>query len=358
MAALVDRALTHLSALVACDTQNPPRRTTDSGIVEYLRENLPGFRIKFEDLGDGCQNILAVRGNPRILYNFHVDTVPASESWSSDPFELVVEEGRAIGLGACDIKGASACMLAAAEVTDGDLALLFSTDEEAGSSRCVRTFVESEEFERFEAVIVAEPTEAGAVVEHRGIATCTGEFRGVAGHASKRRALTDSAVHRASRWAAAALSAAEEFENRTYRSLSGIRFNLGVFDGGIKPNIIAPDATVRFGCRPLPDQHGPDLLAELQALADADHVEWTPGFYGPTLPAIGDASKARQLAEELGLEIGEAVDFWTEASLFSEAGVPAIVFGPGDIAQAHTADEWVAVEQLEAVARKYTEMIT
>lgn len=56
---------------------------------------------------------------------------------------------------------------------------------------------------------------------------------------------------------------------------------------------------------------------------------------------------ARDLADELGLPIGNAVDFWTEASLFSAAGMTAIVYGPGDIAQAHTADEWVALEDLE-----------
>lgn len=56
---------------------------------------------------------------------------------------------------------------------------------------------------------------------------------------------------------------------------------------------------------------------------------------------------ARDLAEELGLPVGNAVDFWTEASLFSEAGLTALVFGPGDIAQAHTADEWVSLAQLQ-----------
>ena len=56
---------------------------------------------------------------------------------------------------------------------------------------------------------------------------------------------------------------------------------------------------------------------------------------------------ARDLADEFGLPIGNAVDFWTEASLFSAAGLTAFVYGPGDIAQAHTADEWVALDQLE-----------
>jgi acetylornithine deacetylase len=59
---------------------------------------------------------------------------------------------------------------------------------------------------------------------------------------------------------------------------------------------------------------------------------------------------ARDLADELHLPIGNAVDFWTEASLFSRAGMTALVYGPGDIAQAHTADEWVSLEQLQRYA--------
>jgi acetylornithine deacetylase len=355
MAALLDATLDHLAALVACDTQNPPRRIADSGIIGYLRGQLADFELEFEDHGDGCQHLLAVRGEPRHLFNFHVDTVPASDGWSADPFALRVDGERAVGLGACDIKGAAACMLAAVEQTGGDAALLFTTDEEAGSSRCVRSFLQQSR--DFEAVIVAEPTGAQAVVEHRGIATCTGTFSGVAGHASKRRALGDSAVHRAVRWAHQALALAESHEASTYRGLSGIRFNLGSFDGGIKPNIIAPEATLRFGCRPLPDQDAEALMGEFEALADPDQVAWTPGFMGPTLPATGDAAGVRELACELGLEVGEPVDFWTEAALFSQAGFDALVFGPGDIAQAHTVDEWVALDQLDEAARRYVELL-
>ena len=121
--------------------------------------------------------------------------------------------------------------------------------------------------------------------------------------------------------------------------------------------MIAPSAEVRFGFRPLPSQDIDALhaafrgFAEPQALA---HYEET--FRGPSLPA-GDVAEAenrrlqaRDLADELGLPIGNAVDFWTEASLFSAAGLTALVFGPGDIAQAHSADEWVALDQLAAYA--------
>ena len=133
--------------------------------------------------------------------------------------------------------------------------------------------------------LVAEPTQAQAVLEHRGISTCTGTFYGVPGHASERRALDDSAVHNAVRWARAGLEYAEREEQATYRGLSGLRFNMGVFEGGIKPNIIAPSATLRFGFRPLPNQDSDAVMDDLHALAPTGcEVDWAPGFYGPTFP--------------------------------------------------------------------------
>ncbi len=357
MSQLLQSTLRHLEALVACDTQNPPRAIAESGLMGYLRGELAAFDLEFEDHGEGCQSLLAVRGEPRLLFNFHVDTVPASEAWQTDPFDLIVDGERAVGLGACDIKGASACMLAALEQSDGDVALLFTSDEEAGSSRCVKEFLKRRR--DFDAVIVAEPTRAEAVLEHRGISTCTGTFYGLPGHASERRALDDSAVHKAVRWAQAALEYAERNEQTAYRGLSGLRFNLGVFEGGIKPNIIAPSATVRFGFRPLPNQDSEAVMEDIQGLAPTGcEVDWAPGFYGPTLPDDpADLEAARQLAGELGVVVGQPVDFWTEASLFSEAGFTAFVYGPGDIAQAHTAGEWVSLQELNVVAETYRRLL-
>jgi acetylornithine deacetylase len=81
-------------------------------------------------------------------------------------------------------------------------------------------------------------------------------------------------------------------------------------------------------------------------------------FSGPPLPSGGRTSDAaRAFAERLGLEITERVDFWTEASLFSEAGMDAIVLGPGHIEQAHTVDEWVALDQLETAAMQYRNLV-
>jgi acetylornithine deacetylase len=361
---MIDEILQHLEALVSFDTRNPPREISPGGgIFEYLQAQLPGFRCTVTDHGAGAVSLLAVRGAPTRVFNVHLDTVPSSEAWSADPLRLRVEGDRAIGLGACDIKGAAAGLIVAAQRTTGDAAFLFSTDEEANDARCIAAFLASDH--GFAEAIVAEPTRCESVLAHRGISSVLMQFRGAAGHASGADAIRNNALHHAMRWGAQALDLVEGEAHRRFGGLTGLRFNIGKVEGGIKANVIAPSAEVRFGFRPLPSHSIDELHARFSGCAAAGTLErYQETFRGPPLPAgdVADAEYrrllARDLADDLGLPIGNAVDFWTEASLFSAAGLTAIVYGPGDIAQAHTADEWVALEQLERYAESVVRMLS
>ncbi|MEZ0469915.1 acetylornithine deacetylase [Luteimonas salinilitoris] len=352
---MLPETLRHLEALVSFDTRNPPRAIGTGGIFDYIRAQLLGFRVEVTDHGDGAVSLLAVRGAPRRLFNVHLDTVPDSPHWSADPLALRVSGDRAIGLGACDIKGAAAGLLAAAQATRGDAAFLFSSDEEANDARCVPAFLAGGH--GFSEAIVAEPTRCEAVLAHRGISSVRLRFRGSAGHASGAGALQANALHQAMRWGVQALDFVQAQDHQRFGGLTGLRFNVGKVEGGIKANVIAPEAEVRFGFRPLPSQDFDQLHTRFGGFVAAGALErYEETFRGPPLPA-GDAAaaedrrlEARDLADALGLPVGNAVDFWTEASLFSQAGLTALVFGPGDIAQAHTADEWVALDQLHAYA--------
>ncbi|MET0330165.1 MAG: acetylornithine deacetylase [Dyella sp.] len=351
MSSLLDDTLQHLRALVSFDTRNPPREIGTGGIFDYLRANLPGFTVTVTDYGAGAVNLYAVRGTPKYLFNVHLDTVPDSPHWSADPHTLRVEGDRAIGLGACDIKGAAAALVAVANASNGDMALLLSSDEEANDARCIAGFLKDKP--AYEAIIVAEPTRGEAVLAHRGIGAVQMRFKGRAGHASGEQKPSDSAVHQAMRWGTAALDFVERQAHQRFGGLTGLRFNIGKVEGGIKANMIAPTAEVRFGFRPLPSMDHDQLLETFRSLVEPLPVEFNATFRGDSLPAGDTASAearrlaARDLADELEIPVGNAVDFWTEAALFSAAGYTAFVYGPGDIAQAHTADEWVALEQLD-----------
>ncbi|HTI95305.1 MAG TPA: acetylornithine deacetylase [Rudaea sp.] len=354
MTALLAATLRHLQELVAFDTRNPPRAIGAGGIFDCLRANLPGFDCTLTDHGAGAVSLLAVRGKPKILFNVHLDTVPDSPSWSANPLALRVTGERAVGLGACDIKGAAAALLAAAQTSGGDAALLFTTDEEANDARCIAAFLAQKK--PFDAVIVAEPTKCEAVLAHRGISSVLMRFAGRAGHASEEQTANDSALHQAVRWSSRALDHVDSLMHARFGGLTGLRFNIGRIDGGIKANMVAPAAELRFGFRPLPSMDVDGMLATFRGFAEVEPAEFSETFRGPALPA-GNIARAearrlaaRDVADALDIPVGNAVDFWTEAALFSQAGYTALVYGPGDIAQAHSADEWVALDQLQRYA--------
>ncbi|RNC81225.1 MAG: M20/M25/M40 family metallo-hydrolase [Phycisphaera sp.] len=357
--------LDHLRVLVAADSSDPATQVNPSHRavmhVSHVLEEAE-FSVSTDDLGGGCVNLLAVRGDADVhtgtLFNCHLDTVKVNPNWTRDPFTLAVEgdgdDTKAFGLGACDIKGAAACLLAVAEATDQPMAILFTTDEESGKGVCVTSFLKSWG-ERWSRVVVAEPTGARAVLQHRGFASFEIAFSGTPGHTSRANGAAGSAVHKAARWMNAALDLAEPGG-----VLDGSRFNIGIVNGGVASNVVASETKVRFGFRPEPDADAASLMNErvaaLRALLPLDgSAVWTDRFLAPPLSsddAMADAVSA------WGLEEGPNVDFWTEAALFAAGtdrvyGLPAMVLGPGDIAQAHTADEFVYVSQLRACAIAY-----
>lgn len=351
--------LGHLEALVACNTQNPPREIDgDHPVFAYCNEVLPsGFETRTWDHGEGHVTWFAVRGRPKVLFNVHLDTVPAGDGWSSDPLRLEVLDGRAYGRGACDIKGAAAALLTLAEQGAQHLALLFTSDEEGAGGCCVERFLAAGEGQRFEQVVVAEPTRCRAVLGHRGFLSVKVRFRGTPGHSSEARALRDNANHRMARWAARALDAAAL--RKASPEDPGSCFNLGLLQGGTKSNVIAGGAFVHWSARLRPGESNEEFLREIQACArEGDDVSWEVPFQGAPLPAASrDDEAAQAFCGQLELPMGRPVDFWTEASLFSTAGLSALVLGPGDIEQAHASDEWVALDQLQTACELYGRIV-
>ncbi len=352
---MTPKILEYLTKLVACDTQNPPRAIAPrSRLFEFL-DSICGrdFQIQVSDFDDGRVAWYARRGTPQILFNVHLDTVPAGSQWATDPFQLRVTADRAIGLGACDIKGAAACLLALADESDVELGLLFTTDEEGSNSCCVRRFLESVEVPP-KLVVVAEPTGGNAVLGHRGYLSRQGTFRGQSGHTSLSKNSRRSAVHDLIQWSAAAIQFVSTMENAAGPGVD-FCFNLGTVAGGTKNNMIAEQAEVRWSVRVPPGQDVESLLSQIATLAKGPEAFWETTFFGPSLPStVQLRQKAQQWVADMSLTCAPDVDFWSEASLFSHHGWPAIVLGPGDIAQAHSAGEWVALDQLKLVYDHYS----
>lgn len=352
----ISGVLNKLESLIAFDTQNPPRSlNADSPIFGWISGVLgTGFEIEITDHDLGRVSMLAVRGNPDLLFNTHLDTVPVIEGSKFPPLRMTLENNRVYGRGSCDIKGAAACLLEVACTTDQPMALLFTTDEEGANGICVSEFVRSEQSRAFKQVVVTEPTDCLAILRHRGYLSVKGEFTGVSGHSSEQRALKDNALHKLSSWVAMAVTTAEQMEIEGRRPC----FNVGEIHGGIKSNVIADQARLHWSARLSPGDSNRGFLDVMKGLDSSASANWQVPFSGPPLPTGDqDISLAQAFVDQYEIETGPPVSFWTEASLFARAGIPAIVLGPGSIAQAHVVDEWVSLEQLERALEIYKYLV-
>ena len=346
------KILNWLEFLIAQDTQNPPRTiSAQDHLFQHMQQHLQAqqFTVELLDYGNGSVCLYAHRGSPEILFNVHLDTVPINKGWSYDPLKLTVDGDRAYGRGSCDIKGAAACLLALSE-TDTDMAVLFSTDEEGTESCCIDRFLQDHDLDNYSQVVVAEPTQCQAALSHRGYLSAHGVFTGISGHSSSPQALLHNAIHKANNWLQQALAHAASYVNTA--NPAGVAFNLGYFDGGTKNNMIAEQARLGFSTRVPGGSCSQQMYQQLTAF-DAS-ADWHYSMSAPPLPASDqDNHTAQQFCQQHQLDTVDSVDFWTEAALFSQARMPAVVLGPGDIAQAHTTDEWVSLEQLDRCYQIY-----
>ncbi len=352
-----DQILKHLGNLVKHDTCNPPRlmRGDDpmfSELSAFFQQL--GFQVTVQDLDGGHVWLWAVRGTPDVMFNVHLDTVPISGDWQHPPFEASVVDNKVYGRGVCDIKGAAACLMALAENSEAPMAILFSSDEEGTESCCIKDFLKQVDTSAFKQVVVAEPTGSAAALSHRGYLSVAGAFHSQTGHSSQANALQDNAIHQANLWLSQALQLAKVHVSE--HNPAGLCFNLGHIQGGIKNNMIADACKLGFSVRVSPGQNNHSVYQSITGLAE--QAQWQISFDAPPLPEdLSLKSKAKAFCAAHDWPTLESVDFWTEAALFSQYGLPTVVLGPGHIAQAHTTDEWVELAQLTTCYQRYQKVL-
>lgn len=338
-----------LAELIRHDTHNPGG--DEAALARRLADELAARgpdQVEVVDVDRARRGayVYARWGAPRLLLNAHIDTVPPNAGWTGDPYAPRREGDRVVGLGACDTKGAIAAILAALDAArPRDLAVLFSGDEEHGGS-CVRAFLRSPAAAGLERAIVCEPTGCRAGTRHRGILAFTVRLEGEGGHSSRADHLP-APVAELARLAVAVHDWGVARRDAGPPGFAGMRLNVAKLDGGVAFNVVPDAATLSFSLRPPPGADADGVRAELDALcrrivpgATVEVPLAHPTFATRELaafePLLGDVARAP-------IDLG----FWTEAAVLAAAGIDAVVFGPGDIAQAHAPDEFVTVAQLE-----------
>jgi acetylornithine deacetylase len=362
-----------LEALVGFDTTS---RNSNLALVEWVEAYLDRFGVAHERITDETgtkANLWATIGPPGVpgtILSGHTDVVPVDgQSWSSEPFRLTKRNGRLYGRGAADMKGFNACCLAAvpdmlAAPLTRPIHLAFSYDEEVGCVG-VRSMIARLERAKVKpaACFVGEPTEMRVVIGHKGQRAFRVSVHGKTCHSS----LAPHGVN-AVEYAARLIAKVRDISDRLARS--GARDPLydvpyttassGVIRGGTALNIVPDLCTFEFEFRPLAaddmDGLAEEVMAfarerlepEMRAVDPAARIAFEPKSSWPGLetPAAFDVvGLGKTLA---GRNEHGKVAFGTEAGLFAVSGIPTVVIGPGSINQAHKADEYIAVAQLEA----------
>lgn len=342
--------------------------TPNSAIVGWISDYAKSVGAEVDVLtgpeGDRANLFITVgpRDVPGYILSGHTDVVPAGEAeWSTDPFTLHKVGNKLYGRGTTDMKGFLACALAVLpEFASADLRrpvhLAFSYDEEAGCrgvphllaalpGLCAKPL----------GAIIGEPSRMQAVRAHKGKAAARLEVIGRPGHSS-RPDLGLNAVHAMANVIAKSAAYGQSLEKGPFDEnfeppYSSLQF--GVISGGQAVNIIPDRCTADIEVRAISGMSPAALLEPVREHLTAlrEHgfeTNWHELSAYPALSLSADTALSKLMAELTGQDTLAAVSFGTEAGLFQQAGIDAIICGPGEISRAHRPNEYIEAEELKA----------
>jgi acetylornithine deacetylase len=373
--ALRGDALALARSLVRIPSVNPELESGGSGEGEAASRAATwleawGYDVRVQPVARGRPNVVAshsadsgAASGRTLLFNGHLDTVGVA-GMVVPPFSGVVTEGRLWGRGACDMKGGIGSLLSAAAGLArtghaGTVIVALTADEEHASLGMQALVAEGV---RADAAVVCEPTGLAVMPAHKGFVWLRVRFRGRAAHGSRPDLGIDAARH-----AALYVAALDRLDDRLAATpphplLGRPSFHVGTIQGGSAPSVYPESCEVVLERRTLPGEDEADVERDFVALLDAlreavpdvdatlertlsrPGTEVAPG----THLVRGLLAAARQEGAEPQVE---GMSAWVDAALLNEAGIPAVCFGPGSIARAHSADEWAPVDEIERCAR-------
>ena len=360
-----------LRDLVALPSINPMGRDLPSELIYehrvtgYLEGFFRGLGVPYErqTIAPGRDNIVARCELPgarkTLMMEAHQDTVPV-DGMTIEPFGARIEGNRLYGRGACDIKGGMAAMLAtfarvAKEKPRGaaNLVMACTVDEEhtfLGVQELVKRGVKAD------VAVVAEPTLLNIVHAHKGVARWKLSTTGRSCHSSSPEQGVN-AIYRMGKVLTQIERFADELRaSRTDPLLGPPTISVGRIEGGSSVNTVPDRCRIEIDRRIIPGEkpeEAPRQLAEFLQKAGIDMpLEMSPLWINaPALSPRGSEDLVKRLGDAInairGTHTVHPVPYGTDASTIAEGGVPAVVFGPGNIAQAHTCDEWLPLDELD-----------
>lgn len=347
-------------------------------VSDYVEQQLQSLqfqteRVEYDDVrGVRKCNILGKRGDGTggLAYFSHTDVVPA-RNWlfpEHDPWTPTIKDNRLYGRGSCDMKGSLACMLAAAALVPTEkqqqpLYIVATADEEVGHGGAIEVTGRSAMFREMvqgqSKGIIGEPTRLEVVHAHKGGICLRATSRGVAAHSSTTRGLNANM---------AMIPFLAEMKRLHDETLSDERWrhpefdpptlswNIGINDHTPAVNITPPQSVCTVFFRPMPGMDLQSLVDRVHAAAEEHGLEVETQFNAPAFYVPGDREFVQQICELVNDPQPRTVSYGTDASMFLELE-DMVVLGPGDIAQAHTHDEFIELSQLEKGTGTYQRLI-
>lgn len=377
-----------LRELVSIPSMNPYRRpdlppgygeaALAARVAALLRD--AGLSVELQEIAPGRPNVLArLDGPPDAaprLFVAHLDTVPV-EGMTIAPFEGAVREGRLYGRGACDNKGSLAAMLAAlrrvAAAGSNTSPLLFAaTADEENGYRGIRAALRQcgpptaaggpESARAPRAAFVGEPTSLAIVIAHRGVVRWTLTQSGQSAHSAHPEQGVN-AIYRMTPLLRDLEALAGEIARRPAHPLVGPpTLSVGTIHGGHSVNTVPDHCTIEVDRRLVPGESADEAEAEVRTLAGRHGAAVERFFYAGAFEVPPDALAVRMAEAAVRAVTGAAktlgVAYATEAPEVSDAGIPVVVLGPGDGSKAHSADEWIELDQLDAASQVYEHLMT
>ena len=345
-------------------------------MISYLAQRLEdvGAVVGLDTSSDGRKaNLFATLGGTGpngIVLSGHSDVVPvADQDWTSDPFKMVERDAKLFGRGTCDMKGYIAATLAFA----GDYAAMplkrpvhfaFTYDEEVGciGAQALAEWL-TEKGIKPGLAIIGEPTSMRVIEGHKGCCEYTTTFHGKAGHGSMPDKGVNS-VEYAMRFGSRLMELGEDLKGRAGQDVPfdppWTTVNIGRIAGGVAHNVIPETCALDWEFRPVQDSDFDFLQSEIGAYVDKVLLPKMRAVHPEASIAtevIGEVvglepatvNEARDIAMELtGCNRADVVPFGTEAGVFSALGMAVVICGPGSIEQAHKADEFVSLDQMQS----------
>jgi len=369
---------------VEVESVNPPG--LEKGAADLSARILSdiGMEVKIEEALPGRPNVIAslkgTEGKPTLMFNGHLDVVPAGdlEQWSSPPFKPRVRDGLLFGRGSCDMKGGLAAVIGAIKAIlkagtklRGNLVVTMVVDEESGGTGTLNVV---ERGHTADMAVVAEPTKLQVLTAHKGVVWFEITTHGRSAHASTVRSHGTGFGVNAIYKMTAVLQAAErhliDLEKVKHPLVGNPTVNVGTIAGGTKPNVVPDTCKIVLERRLIPGERIEAVRPELDKLfgeiarndpsfkySIRQILARAPAETSPDERIVGLCRGA--LRSVTGEDPGYAgfVATTDMGFLVNQGHVPTVILGPGDIAQAHNPNEYVAVQELITASKVYAQLI-